>query len=263
MNILFIGDIVGKPGRLATAQALRKLKKEHTLDLVIANGENLAHGKGMTDRTFAEMREAGVDFFTTGNHILSKPEIYAEMQKKDTRVLRPENFPEGNIGMGHRVLAVGKKKLLVLNLIGRVFMPHAYDCPFRTADRILEQHKKTKLDGIFVDFHAETTSEKIAMKHYLDGRASVLVGTHTHVPTADAEVTKKGLAYMTDVGMTGPTDSVIGARKDNVIESILLQKHFQHEVAEGPECVFNAVLVQVTGRATAGKMIPVSLRVTL
>jgi len=247
MKILFIGDIIGKPGRHAAREAIKKLKAEHQIDLIIANGENLAHGTGMTPKTYKEIREAGIDFVTTGNHILKRPQIFPEMQKKNTLILRPANFPPGNVGIGHRVLTVKKKKILIINLIGRVFMPFAYDDPFRCIDRILEEHKKIKLDGIIVDLHAEATSEKVAMKHYLNGRISSLVGTHTHIPTADAEVTEKGLAYITDIGMTGPMDSVIGVEKENIIESFLKQTKFKLEVASG-RCIFNAVMLEITSR---------------
>ncbi len=247
MKVLVIGDIVGKPGRQATAKAIKNLKKDHKIDLIIANGENMAHGLGMTEKTFNEMREVGIDFFTSGNHILKRPEIFPEMGKKNTKVIRPANLPPGNTGKGFQVITVNKKKVLIINLIGRVFFENDYDCPFREIDHILEQHKKIKLDAVIVDFHAEATSEKIAMKHYLDGRISALVGTHTHVPTADAEISKKGLAYITDIGMVGPVDSVIGVRKENIIESFLKQINFKLDMAEG-RCIFNAVMIEITGR---------------
>ena len=193
------------------------------------------------------MREAGVDVFTTGNHVLKRPEIFPEMEKKNPKILRPANFPPGNIGKGYQVITIKKKKILIINLNGRVFIDHNYDCPFRTVDQILDEHKKSKLDGILVDFHAEATSEKIAMKHYLDGRVSALWGTHTHIPTADAEITAKGLAYITDVGMVGPTDSVIGVEKERILENFLKQTSFRLEVAVG-RCIFSAVMIELTGR---------------
>ena len=170
------------------------------------------------------------------------------MNKKNTKILRPANFPPGNVGKGHQIITIKKKKILIINLSGRVFMDHDYDCPFRTIDQILDEYKKVKLDAILVDFHAEATSEKIAMKHYLDGQISALWGTHTHVPTADAEITKKGTAYITDVGMVGSMDSVIGVEKENIIESFLKQTNFKLEVASG-HCIFNAVMIEITGRA--------------
>ena len=221
MKILVIGDIVGKPGRLATKKAIMELKKDHDIDLVIANGENMAHGLG--------------------------PEIFPEMEKKNTKIIRPANFPPGNVGKGYQVITLKKKKILIINLNGRVFINHDYDCPFRAVDQILDKHKKAKLDGILVDLHAEATSEKIAMKHYLDGRVSALWGTHTHIPTADAQISKKGLAYITDIGMVGPVDSVIGVEKENILESFLKQTKFKLEVAKG-RCIFNAVMIEITGR---------------
>lgn len=252
MKILVIGDIFAKAGRKAVKKGIELLKKEGGFDLIIANGENLAHGKGMTRETFREMREAGVDVFTTGNHILAKPDIFDEMKAKDTRILRPANFPEGNIGIGHRVFTIKKKKVLIINLIGQVFMPNHYDSPFHTIDKILKEYKKTKLDAILVDFHAEVTSEKIALKHYLDGRVTALWGTHTHVPTADAEVTEKGMAYITDVGMTGPINSVIGVKTENIIESFLKQVKFKMEPGEGA-CIFNALVIEMRGSKKAVK----------
>lgn len=251
MNVLFIGDIIGKAGRNAAKIAIAQLKKSHKIDLVIANGENLAHGVGMTIKTYQEMREAGIDFFTTGNHILKKPDIFPEMDKKNPRIIRPANFPPGNHGKGWQILRKNSKKILIINLNGRVFMDHSYDCPFRLADQILADYRKVALDGILIDFHAEATSEKIAMKHYLDGRVAALIGTHTHVPTADAHITEKELAYITDVGMTGPIDSVIGVEKGSVIESFLKQTSFKLEVAGG-RCVFNAAMVEINGRTSSG-----------
>jgi len=250
MNILVIGDIIGKPGRHATKHAIKELKKDYKIDLVIANGENLAHGIGMTKQTYDEMLDSGVDFFTTGNHILKRAEIFPEMEKKNTKIIRPANFPPGNPGKGYQILNKAGKKILIINLNGRVFMDHCYDCPFRTIDNILAEHKKAKLDGILVDFHAEATSEKIAMKHYLDGCVSALWGTHTHVSTADAEITKRGLAYITDVGMVGPVDSVIGVEKKNVLDSFLKQTNFKLEVAEG-RCIFNAIMIELTSRTSS------------
>ena len=165
MKILLIGDIIGKSGRKATTQVIKNLKKEHSFDLIVANGENMAHGIGMTKRTFEEMKEAGIDFFTSGNHIYDKSDIFPEMEKKLTKIIRPANFPEGNIGYGHRLLTIKKKKILIINLIGRVFFKHNYDCPFKKFDEILNEYKKDKPDIILVDFHAEATSEKIALKH--------------------------------------------------------------------------------------------------
>lgn len=260
MKILVIGDIVGRPGREATQKALHQLKKDHEFDLIIANGENMAHGSGMTQRTYEEVRSMGVDFFTTGNHIYKKEDIFFEMEKQPARIIRPANFPPGNIGKGWEIHQVNHKNILIINLIGRVFMGRHYDCPFRKADEILAQHDLASLNGILVDFHAEVTSEKMALKHYLDGRVSALWGTHTHVPTADAHLTEKGMAYITDVGMVGPVDSVIGAEKEPIIQSFLKQTSFKLEPAGG-RCIFNAIMLELIGPAKSASIQPIRLEI--
>ena len=244
MKTLIIGDIFGKPGRRMTKKVIKKLREEYEIDFIIANTENLAHGSGMTLATFNEMKEAGIDFFTTGNHIFKKKEIFPELEKESTKILRPENFPPANPGKGHQVIQINDQQILIVNLMGRVFMRHDYDCPLRTIDRVLEQYQKETFDAIFVDFHGEATSEKIAFKHYVDGRVTAVWGTHTHVPTADEEVTQKGTAYITDVGMVGPMDSVIGSKKEEIIESYLKQDKFRLDVAPDGPCVFNAILIE-------------------
>lgn len=258
MRFLMIGDIFGRPGRQMTAKTIATLKKEHELDYVIANGENMAHGAGMTLNTFQEMRQAGVDFFTTGNHIFKHADIFPEMEKESTLVIRPENFAPGNPGKGHQVVEVKGKKILILNLMGRDFMGKNYDCPFRAVDYLLNLYAGQNFEAIFVDMHAETTSEKGAMKHYLDGRVTALWGTHTHVPTADEQITEKGTAFITDLGMTGPMDSVIGARKEEVIHNFIYQTKVPMEVAEGP-CVFNGILLE-SGNMKAIKIQRIQVR---
>jgi 2',3'-cyclic-nucleotide 2'-phosphodiesterase len=250
MKILFIGDITGRPGRNATKEALKMLNKKHEFDLVIANGENLAHGAGMSKKTFEEMTEAGVDFFTSGNHIFRRGDIYPELEKAHTKVLRPANYPPGNVGKGCEIVTKKGKKILVINIIGRVFFSDNYDCPFRKMDEILDEFNHEKPDAVIVDFHAEATSEKIAMRHYLDGRVTALLGTHTHVQTADDMVTEKGTAYITDVGMVGPIDSIIGAEKNTVLEGFLKQTGFSLDIPAGP-CIFNAVVIEISGKAKA------------
>ena len=259
MKILVIGDIFGKPGRKAATTAIKKLKRKYKLDLIIANGENVAHGKGLTPRTYRELLEAGIDYLTTGNHIYAKESIFEAMEAEDTRILRPINFPKGSVGIGEKIIEVGKRKILLANLIGRVFMAEGYDDPFRSMDALLEKYKNEKLDAILVDFHAEATSEKIAMKHYLDGRVTALWGTHTHVPTADAHVTEAGTAYISDLGFVGPIDSVIGIKKENIIESFLSQTKFKTDIPEGP-CHFNAAVLEISGQK-AKKITPVQLTI--
>lgn len=243
MNLLFIGDIVGKPGRQATKKALEQLKKERAIDFVIANGENMAHGKGISLKTFHEL-ENEIDLFTTGNHTWADDDVLQEVEKKNARILRPINFAPGNEGVGVQVIEKKGQKIGIINLIGRVFMRHHYDCPFRAMDEILKQYSIQDMP-ILVDFHAEATSEKIAMKHYLEGRVTALVGTHTHVPTADAEITAKKTAYITDVGMCGPADSVIGVKKEAVIKSFLKQIPFKIDIPASGPCLFNAVMITI------------------
>lgn len=244
MNILFIGDVFGRPGRDTIKKLLKDYRQKHDVDFVVANAENMHHGKGTTGKNIVEMREAGVDFFTSGNHVFKERSIISHMEDKNFPLIRPANYPPGVPGRGWEIVAVGKKRVLVINLMGRIFMPMHLDCPFREADRILEETKHEKLSAIFVDFHAEATSEKIALGHYLDGRVTAVVGTHTHVPTADARILKGGTAFQTDAGLTGPIDSIIGVEKGPVIENFLTQMPVKHDVAAG-STVFNAVLIGV------------------
>lgn len=251
VNILFIGDIVGKPGRQAISRVLHRLIDQHNIDLVIANGENASGGFGITAESAKELFNCGVNLFTSGNHIWDKKEAL-EYLKKEERIIRPSNYPEGAPGKGSMVyLTPGGIKVGVLNLEGRVFMD-ALDCPFKAADReIALLSQETKI--IFVDFHAEATSEKVSLGWYLDGRVSAVVGTHTHVQTADERILTAGTAYITDVGMTGAFDSVIGVRKDEPIYRFLTQLPAKFEVAK-KDLRLNGVIVKiddVSGRALA------------
>ena len=201
MRVLFIGDVVGEPGRRALTGLLPGLRHERDIDVIIANGENAAGGRGLTVRTAKEMFRAGVDIISSGNHILDQREIVEQLDS-EAPIIRPANYPVGTPGRG-MVTAHG---ITVINLQGRTFMPNI-DCPFRTADALLEGHPS---GPIIVDLHAEATSEKVAMGWYLDGRVAAVFGTHTHVPTADTRILPKGTAYVTDAGMTGARDSVLG-----------------------------------------------------
>ncbi|NQW23509.1 MAG: TIGR00282 family metallophosphoesterase [SAR202 cluster bacterium] len=238
MRILMIGDVIGKPGRQAVRAVLPDLKREKGIDVVICNGENTAGGFGITLDTASELLESGVDVLTSGNHIWDKKEIFPYLEE-GLPLIRPANYPDAP-GRGY----IHHAGVTVVNLMGRVFMG-AVDCPFRAADALLEQ---LKAEGgskiIIVDFHAEATSEKQAMGWYLDGRVSGVFGTHTHVGTVDTRILPKGTAYLTDVGMTGPTDSVIGSDKNAVLERFLTSMPNRLPVATG-SCVFNAVLVDV------------------
>lgn len=252
MNILFIGDIVGKPGRRIVGEILPKLIESKKLDLVIANGENSAGGKGITLKKMAELKTMGIDVFTLGNHLWADKETLDCMSNQDESIplVRAANFAPDNPGRGYFLWKIPSgpnegKYIAVVGLIGRAFMKAHYDCPFRKIDELLENElNRDEIVATIVDYHAETTAEKMAMKHYLDGRVTALMGTHTHVQTCDSEVTRNGTAYITDVGMCGPYDSVIGMNKENIIKRFVLQMPTQFEVAEGP-AIFNALYFEI------------------
>jgi metallophosphoesterase (TIGR00282 family) len=230
MRILFIGDIVGKPGRRAVRELLPGIVEENRIDFVIANCENAAAGFGVTGEVVEELYGDRIDVLTSGNHIWDKKEVMQFVEDYET-LLRPANYPEGAPGRGSVVVpTLSGIHVGVINLAGRVFM-HPIDCPFRTADREIERMKK-KARVIIVDMHAEATSEKIAMGWYLDGRVTAVLGTHTHVQTADDRILPGGTAYITDVGMTGPFDSVIGIKKDAILQRFLLQIPNKFDVAK-------------------------------
>ncbi|GBD11852.1 hypothetical protein HRbin23_01531 [bacterium HR23] len=243
MRVLFIGDVIGKPGRRALQALLPSLRRELAPDLVIANGENAAGGNGLTLETAHEILSAGVDIITSGNHIWDQKDFLPHLDG-ELPVLRPLNYPPGVPGKGY----LQRGEVVVVNLQGRTFMP-PIDCPFRTADRLLESLHGPHI--IIVDFHAEATSEKQAMGWYLDGRVSAVLGTHTHVPTADPRILPKGTAFITDVGMCGPVNSIIGVEVEAILERFLTQLPRKFGVATGP-AVLHAVLVDIddhTGRA--------------
>ena len=248
MRILAIGDIIGRPGRSTVRRMLPGLRQTLGVDLVIANGENVAGGIGLTPATADELLAAGVDVITSGNHIWAHREIIPYLDG-EAPVLRPLNYPAGVPGRGSLVASVAGKTALVVNLIGRTFMD-AYDSPFQAMDQLLERREK-RPPVVIVDFHAEATSEKVAMGRYLDGRVSAVLGTHTHVGTIDARVLPNGTAYVTDIGMTGPTDSVIGDDREAVLQRFLTMMPHRLSVGKG-KVIVNAVLVEVdesTGRA--------------
>jgi metallophosphoesterase (TIGR00282 family) len=246
-KLLFVGDVVGRPGRRALRALLPALRDELQPDLVVVNGENSAGGYGITAATAREILEAGADLITTGNHVWDQRQFVEEIAGLD-RVLRPYNFPPGAPGVGALQLEVDGLQVLVLNLQGRIFLPDLDD-PFRAADHILAAHPDAHI--VICDMHAEATSEKVAMGWYLDGRASVVIGTHTHVPTADTRVLPQGTAYVTDVGMVGPRDGVIGVDREAVLQRFLSGMPRRLETAEGI-VTFNSVLVTISrpyGRA--------------
>lgn len=245
MRFLFIGDTVGKTGRRAVSTLLPKLKQELGVEFVVLNGENLAHGNGINQKVFDEMIQAGVDVITSGNHVFDKKEVIPILEK-ETRLLRPANLPPLATGRGWGIYEKSGKKVLVVNLMGRVFMGNSLDCPFRTFDQIYDQHRG-KVDFVLVDFHGEATSEKQAFAYYVDGRATVVFGTHTHVQTADERFLPGGTAFITDVGMTGAYDSVIGVRKDEIIEKFITGMPKKYEPAEG-RFIFTALFLDTESR---------------
>ncbi len=229
LNILFIGDIIGKPGMTLVETWLPSLIQKYKADLVIANGENSSDGKGCTEKEGKILLNLGVHVITGGNHTWDKHQSQ-DYLKKEPRALRPLNYPKGTYGNGFYIAETRKGKVGVVNLQGRSFMA-SIDCPFRSADWVISRiNNETKM--IFVDFHAEATAEKIAMAHYLDGRVSALVGTHTHVQTGDERIFPKGTGYITDVGMTGPYDSVIGMKTAAALNRIIYQTPQKYETAE-------------------------------
>jgi len=242
VRILFIGDIVGKPGRQAVSRGLHRLVDRHLVDLVIANGENAAGGFGITEETAKDLYGCGIHLLTSGNHIWDKKDAL-DFIDREKNLLRPANYPQGVPGRGSGVVTTAAGiRIGVLNLEGRVFMNNI-ECPFRTADRevaLLRQETTV----ILVDFHAEATSEKIALGWYLDGRVSAVIGTHTHVQTADERLLPGGTAYISDAGMTGAFDSVIGVRKEEPIERFLTQLPVKFEVAKN-NLRLNGVVIEV------------------
>lgn len=249
LKILFIGDVVGELGRHAVKELVPKLRMEHKLDLVIANVENLAHGKGITPKTFAEIQNIGINAFTSGNHIWRRKEGFRLLDDANLQILRPANYPPGAPGRGFVILNVMNKKVLLINLIGRVFMKKDYDDPFRKFDEIISQ--TSNIDEVIVDFHAEASSEKLAFAWYAAGRASLVAGTHTHIPTADAEIiSQHNLGYVTDVGMTGAKESVLGVKKEEIIQSFLTQLPIGHKMLKKGRILFNSVLAEINNLQT-------------
>ncbi|MBN1857121.1 MAG: YmdB family metallophosphoesterase [Dehalococcoidia bacterium] len=237
MKVLAIGDVIGKPGRRALAGVLPRIRHQYAVDFVVMNGENLAGGLGVTHSTLAESFAAGVDVVTSGNHVWHHKEIYAALDN-DQPIVRPLNYPPAAPGRGFHLVG----GLLVVNLIGRTFMAN-YDCPFRTMDALLED-LPGGTEAVLVDFHAEATSEKVALGRYLDGRVAAVFGTHTHVGTIDSRILPRGTAYVTDIGMSGPIESVIGDDIDMVIERFLTQIPERLSVGKGA-VEFNAMLVTI------------------
>jgi hypothetical protein len=247
VRVLFIGDIVGKPGRAGLARTMPELRDRYAPDLVIANGENSAGGMGITEKSAREIFDAGVGAITTGNHVYRHREAY-EFLDRERRVVRPANYPLGNPGRGHTVVEAAGRRVAVLNLSGEMSMRVAR-MPWAAAEQALGE-LEGKADAIFVDFHAEATSEKVAMGWLLDGRVAAVLGTHTHVPTADARVLPGGTAYITDAGMTGSRAGVIGVQREQALERFRTQMPVKFETAEEDVWVMG-VVVEINQRGLA------------
>lgn len=241
MRVLFIGDVVGKPGRAGLARAMPKLREHHSPELVIANGENSAGGLGITEKTAAEMFDCGVDVITSGNHVYKHRDAYDFLDRAE-RVIRPANYPAGNPGRGYTIVEADGKRVGVINLSGALYLTVAR-YPFPAADELVER-LESETDALIVDFHCELTSEKVAMGWHLDGRVAAVLGTHTHVPTADARVLDGGTAYISDVGMTGSRAGVIGVKRHQAVEAFRTQMPIRFETAEDDVWV-NGVVVEV------------------
>lgn len=255
MRILFFGDITGKIGRQALKKVLPELKKEFEPDLVLANGENMAHGQGVTEEALKEVLDAGVDYLTNGDHTFALGGSEQILADAKNPILRPLNWPGNAVGRGFTIINIGAKRVLIVNLIGRVFMKHDFDDPFTKVKELLDDYSlggkeqgSEAVSAIIVDFHAEATSEKAALAWFLDGKISTLLGTHTHVPTADEKILPQGTAFISDIGMVGAMDSVLGADKEIVIKRFLTQRLFKIEPAESNKAEVNGVLLEINDK---------------
>jgi len=260
MNILMIGDIVSRVGRKAIRELLPEIVEKHDIDFVVANGENAAGGNGITTEIAFELYQMGVDVLTMGNHVWDNRDIFNFIDSEN-RILRPGNYPEGTPGRGFFIYrAPHGKKVGVINLSGRVFLANL-DCPFRMADRIVSE-MAPETQCILVDFHAEATSEKVAFGWHLDGRVSAVVGTHTHIQTADERVLPGGTAFITDVGMTGPRDSVLGIKVDLAVQKFRTQMPIRFEAATGV-AQFNAVAIKINDKGKAEQITRIQRYITV
>lgn len=251
MKVLFIGDIVGNTGRKAVKETLPRMKEKYNPDIIIANGENAAAGRGITETIAKEFYEWGIHGITMGNHTWDNKEIF-DFIDDEPRMVRPANYPPGTPGRGYTVIKNGSKELAIVNLMGRTFLP-AIDCPFRAADEIVDSLRK-KHKHVLVDFHAEATSEKIAMGWHLDGRASMVVGTHTHVQSNDDIVLPEGTAFITDVGMVGSREGILGMERDAVLRKFKTQLPVRFQVDNG-KWHFHAVVVDLDNQTGMAKKI--------
>lgn len=245
LRILYIGDVVGKGGRLAVQKLVPTLRQELKLDGVFMNAENLAHGRGITPETIAAVEEAGIDYCSSGNHIYDNPRGVEILHHEETRVLRPANFPESDPGKGYATITLGEYTILLINLIGRVFMEQPAANPFTTIREILNAHTLTNYSAVIVDIHAEATSEILGLGMYVDGDVSVVVGTHTHVPTADLRILPGGTGVVCDLGSVAAEDSVLGFNKEAVLDRFLNDSRTRLDPIESGTMLFNSVLLEI------------------
>lgn len=249
------GDIMGRPGRKALRAILPKLIGKYKPDLIIANGENLAHGKGITERTVKATFDIGINVLTSGNHIFNRKEGIELLHSGKFPILRPANYPPKVPGKGYLIYPVRTKKVLIINLVGRVFFAEDFDCPFRALEQILTKKENQNVDAIVVDAHTEATSETEALGYYFDGKITACLGTHTHVPTADLKILPNGTAYITDIGMVGIKNGILGMKKEPVIEKFLTQMPARFQIEENGLCEVNGVLVETDEKTIKAKKI--------
>ncbi len=262
MKILFFGDVMGSIGRKAILKSLASLKRKYQPDLTIINAENLAHGKGITEKTIQEMIDSGVDFFTSGNHIYSKPEFEKVFADPSINIIAPANDPRTPINKGYQEVKIGKKSLIMLNLLGKTFIDEEnIECPFKKFNQLYSVFRKMNPDHIIIDFHAEATSEKVALGHYVDGKVSALLGTHTHIQTNDAQILPKGTIYITDVGMVGAKDSVIGVDKKINIDKFVNDSKILFDIPKTGISIINAVLLEINEKKSKIKLIKEEIKI--
>lgn len=244
ISFLFIGDIIGKIGRKCVNKVVPNLKNRENIDIIIANIENIAHGKGITKKVFNSIKDSKIDFYTSGNHFFDR-KGYEEVLKENKNVLRPANYPPKVLGKGFLIFEYKGVKVLLINLIGRVFMNNLCDCPFRKFDEIYDKYFK-KVDLVIVDFHAEASSEKNTFSYYVNGRANAVIGTHTHIPTCDLKKISDKTFYVTDVGMVGDYEGVIGIEKQGPIKFFLTNISGEPKIKEKGKCVFNSIKFEIS-----------------
>ena len=262
MRFLIFGDVVGKLGRKALTKELPSIQADLKPDFTIVQAENLAHGKGITQRTLDEMRALNIDCFTGGNHTFSKPPGIPLLDDPD--VIRPANYPDGTPGVGYRTFEVAGKTIIVLNLQGEMFMKETVDSPFEAVDAILNKPEHKDIDTVLVDFHGETTSERIGMSWHLDGRVSVLWGTHTHVQTNDARILPNGLGFITDIGMVGDRNGVLGVERDVILNNFLYPDNRRvHSFAESGEAILSGIIVDIDEQGICTQIDPFNIITTI